>query len=66
MSRYIRMRPQSRAWIEDETFRDERPMSHSVEVDSHEAVDTGLMWADGSTVWRAPNPIGFGKDGDWL
>lgn len=28
-------------------------------VSDHEAVDTGLLDANGDTIWRLPNPIGF-------
>lgn len=34
-------------------------------VSDHEATDTGLIDADGFSIMRAPNPIGFGKDEDW-
>lgn len=34
-------------------------------VCDHEAVDTGLLDARGETIWRMPNPIGFGRDEDW-
>ena len=61
MARYIKMS----GWVEDETFSPEPPPSPPISVPEHEAVDTGLLWADGSTVWRRPNPIGFGKDNDW-
>lgn len=42
---------------------DERP-TH-VDVSEHEAVDTGLLDARGDAIWRGPNPIGFGRDGEW-
>jgi hypothetical protein len=68
MSRYVKRpaaRPTSRLYVEDHIFPDERPGINAVEVDSHEAADTGLLWADGSTVWRAPNPLGFGRNEEW-
>ena len=67
--RYVKrpaIRPTSRLYVEDHIFPEESPGLHHVEVDSHEAVDTGLLWEDGSPVWRAPNPIGFGRDGEWM
>lgn len=67
MSRYVRRNtpPRSRGWVEDDTFSSDAPMLPSVEVDSHECVETGLLWSDGSAVMRAPNPMGFGRDEEW-
>lgn len=66
MSRYVKapMTKRAKAWIEDEVSWDDAPMIPNIEVDNHECVETGLLWADGSTIWRAPNPIGFGSDLD--
>ena len=50
-------------WVEDDFY--EVSDSPSLTVDDHEPVDTGLLDADGNTIWRAPNPIGFGKDEEW-
>jgi hypothetical protein len=66
VSRYVKRPATSRLYVEDATFLEESPMLPSISVDSSEAVKTGLLWADGSTVWRAPNPIGFGRDEEWL
>lgn len=41
------------------------PLLDSVTVSDHEAIDTGLLDADGNTIWRMPNPIGFGRDDEW-
>ena len=57
-SKYIR-RPASSGWIEDEHFAPEPSPTPILSVCEHEAVDTGLLWGDGSPVLRAPNPIGF-------
>lgn len=54
-----------RNWIEDEVAFDDSPMIPALSVDDHEAVDTGLLWADGSSIMRAPNPMGFGRDDEW-
>lgn len=43
----------------------EPPLMTSIDVCDHEAVDTGLLDADGNAIWRAPNPIGFGRDSEW-
>jgi hypothetical protein len=66
MARYVRRPPTARLYVEDHIFPDESPMLPSVSVDDHEPVNTGLLWEDGSPVWRAPNPIGFGRDGEWM
>lgn len=34
-------------------------------VDDHQPRDTGLLDANGNTIWRLPNPIGFGRDDEW-
>jgi hypothetical protein len=69
VSRYVKrstIRPTSRLYVEDHTFADEGPMLPNIDVDSSECADTGLIWGDGSVIWRAPNPIGFGRDGEWM
>ncbi|WP_333883814.1 hypothetical protein [Sphingobium yanoikuyae] len=38
---------------------------HVPMVADHEAADTGLLDAHGNAIMRAPNPIGFGRDGEW-
>lgn len=65
MSRYLRRSPQARLYVEDHIFDEESPMVPHLSVDDHEPVDTGLLWSDGSPVFRAPNPIGFGRDDEW-
>lgn len=62
MARYaIRGRKSAKAWDFDEG----EPFRPNLEVDSHEAVETGLISATGEPIMRLPNPIGFGRDGDW-
>jgi hypothetical protein len=63
MPRYV-SRPRS-AVAEDDCVFDENPLLPAVSVDDHEAVFTGLLDATGDEIWRAPNPMGFGRDGDW-
>lgn len=43
----------------------EEPLISNVEVDDSEAIFTGLLDSDGSPIYRAPNPIGFGRDDEW-
>jgi len=62
MSRYCRQQPSSRLFVEDAIFDGERPGLPDIQVASHAACDTGLLWPDGSIIWRAPNPIGFGGE----
>jgi hypothetical protein len=44
---------------------DAYPMIPHLDVPEHEAVETGLVDERGEMIWRAPNPIGFGRDGEW-
>lgn len=38
---------------------------HIPAVPDHEAADTGLLDLHGNPIMRAPNPMGFGRDGEW-
>ena len=49
------------SWIE----AIDQPMIPNLTVDDHIAVDTGLVDQSGDPIMRAPNPIGFGRDGEW-
>ncbi|MFS0736915.1 hypothetical protein ABC347_07685 [Sphingomonas sp. 1P06PA] len=60
MSRYSRRPPRA---CDDEDY--DPPLIPDLTVPDHESVDTGLLWADGSTIWRDPNPIGFGRNDEW-
>jgi hypothetical protein len=63
MSRYFtrRMVHRPRAdWLDDDS-----PLIPSLEVDDHEAVETGIIDLEGNPILRAPNPMGFGRDEDW-
>lgn len=55
----------ARPRADDEYWEDAAPLITSVEVCGHVAVDTGLLDADGNSIFRAPNPVGFGKDDEW-
>lgn len=48
------------AWLDDDG-----PLIPDLSVDDHEAVDTGLLWEDGTSIYRVPLPIGFGRDSEW-
>lgn len=66
MSRYFVKRPRAEGWCGDDLFDDERGgFTPSITVDEHVAIDTGIMDADGNSIWRAPNPVGFGRDEEW-
>jgi hypothetical protein len=41
------------------------PLIPSIEVDEHRPVKTDLIWSTGEPVMRLPNPMGFGRDGEW-
>lgn len=61
MTRYrIGARKPRADWIDDDG-----PLIPSLTVDDHEDVDTGLIAATGEPIYRVPNPIGFGRDGEW-
>lgn len=40
-------------------------MLPSLTVDDHENIETGLFDASGDMIFRLPNPMGFGRDGEW-
>lgn len=44
---------------------DNAPLLPQLSVTDHEAIDTGLIDHRGDSIMRAPNPIGFGRDGEW-
>lgn len=44
---------------------DDSPLIPHLEVDEHDACDTGLITASGEPIMRLPNPMGFGRDGEW-
>jgi hypothetical protein len=48
---------------EDDWYSD--PLLPCVAVSDHEAAFTGLLDAKGEEIWRSPNPMGFGRDGEW-
>jgi hypothetical protein len=60
MSRYF---AKPKAWVADDVWDD--PFLPDIRVSDHEATDTGLLDAEGNTIWRAPNPIGFGRNDEW-
>jgi hypothetical protein len=64
MSRYF-SRPQSFVPLYVEPAWNDEPQRHSPTVPDHEIVDTGLVDRRGDPIMRAPNPIGFGRDGEW-
>ncbi len=41
------------------------PLIPEITVCEHDAIDTGLVDELGDPIMRAPNPIGFGRDGEW-
>jgi hypothetical protein len=49
----------------DDEWYDREPFITSVTVCDHEATDTGLLDARGDGIWRAPRPVGFGRDDEW-
>jgi len=64
MARYF-VRPRSSGWVEDEYFAPEPSQAICITVHDHDAIDTGLLDAQGDSIWRAPWPMGFGRDEEW-
>jgi hypothetical protein len=53
-------------YVETPLWADQQnPLVPQISVAEHDSVDTGLLWHDGSRIYRAPFPIGFGRDEDW-
>jgi hypothetical protein len=61
MNRYIKRPRTTKSWDYDE----DEPFRPGIEVADHEPVETGLVWPDGEPIMRTPNPMGFGRDGEW-
>lgn len=68
MPRYFRKPPAPRSYEDDDEDYDwpSDPLITNLEVIESEAVFTGLLDSDGEPIWRAPNPIGFGRDDEWF
>lgn len=62
MSRYF---VRARGYVEDDVWATEPGRIPDICVPEHEATNTGLLDVNGSAIMRAPNPMGFGKDGEW-
>lgn len=62
MSRYVKHAAPTRS---EDNWRDQGPMLPQITVSDSEDVDTGLIWNDGSAIYRTANPIGFGRDDEW-
>lgn len=41
------------------------PLLPDLYVPEHHPIDTGLIDIRGDAIMRAPNPLGFGRDGEW-
>lgn len=65
MPRYFTQASRPRAfYVEDEHYLPDLRHDPLPEVSDHVATDTGLLNMRGETIWRAPNPIGFGRRDD--
>lgn len=62
MARYYTAPHRSRA-DQDDWF--DAPLVPDIQVPEHRPVDTGLVDIRGDAIMRAPNPMGFGRDGEW-
>jgi hypothetical protein len=63
VSRYF-TRPRSAARSEwwETPWTDMEPARHIPTVSDHEPTDTGLLDAEGNTIWRSPETMGFIRD----
>lgn len=61
MSRYFSAAP-PRA---DNTHGFDHDGPRDLYVPEHVPYYTGLLDSHGNDIWRAPNPIGFGRDAEW-
>lgn len=59
MPRYFTLKPRA----DDDWY--EPAINHIPTVDEAEPVDTGLIDEHGNSIFRAPRPVGFGKDEEW-
>ena len=44
---------------------DDTPLIPNIDVPEHEPSFTGLLDSKGDEIWRAPRPVGFGRDKEW-
>jgi len=44
---------------------DDVPLLPCIDVPEHEDSFTGLLDSRGEEIWRAPRPVGFGRDKEW-
>lgn len=63
MSRYFTQRAAPAKADDDDWFA--RPLIVDPYVSEHQPIDTGLVDIRGAAIMRAPNPMGFGRDGEW-
>jgi hypothetical protein len=49
--------------VEDTWYAD--PGIPHIDVPEHKASFTGILDARGEEIWRGPNPMGFGRHGEW-
>jgi len=61
MPRYIIRASKPRAFYVEDDVYDEPIRPEVPTVDEHIATDTGLLDLHGNTIWRTPDPIGFGR-----
>ena len=64
MSRYF-TRAAKPLYVETPLWNDSDPLLPGISVADHTPSFTGLLDAKGEEIWRAPNPMGFGRDREW-
>jgi hypothetical protein len=63
MSRYFTAQRRLERADSDDWFP--QPLLPDLYVPEHGPVDTGLVDIRGAAIMRAPNLMGFGRDGEW-
>lgn len=57
--------PPRTGWVADDLYDDQHGLMPDISVPEHKPVDTGLLYPSGEPIMRLPNPMGFGRDGEW-
>ncbi len=64
MARYI-TRAAKPLYIETPLWGNDESLKPALAVTDHRPTFTGLLDASGDEIWKAPNPMGFGRDEEW-
>lgn len=64
---FVRKQPRASegAWVPQDWTRDDYLHPAAPMVCDHDAIETGLLDANGDMIMRSPRPIGFMRDEEW-